>query len=236
MSDTHYSELRASIRRLKLAVLGLSGVVVVLVAGGFSEPQDAILRARGIVIEDSAGRARILIGAPAPDVPERLRSNKEKWQEAFSWLYPDGDVSPLERLDNDTVGMLVIDENGQDRVAIGGPVPDPLNGRRIGPAYGLSIHDEDGIERAGFGHMKDTAKGLDRVGLGLDGRDGEGVIILVDGDGTAGIVANDNKHGKRMFTGVVPAPSIVSPNATERRIGTIVTTDDGSESFRPATD
>lgn len=236
MTSTELSDLKRSTRRLKLAVLGLSGGFAVLVAGGFAPPDDGIIHARGIIIEDSAGRARIVLGAPAPEVPERLRTNRDKWQNAFSWLYSDGDISPMKGLRNDVFGLLVLDENGQDRVAIGGPIPDPLNGRRIGEAYGLSFHDHDGIERGGFGLLKNEETGLDRVGLGLDGRDGEGVIILVDGDGTAGLVANDNKQGKRMFTGVVPAGSIVSPKGTERRIGTVLTTQDGDETFRSATE
>lgn len=228
------ASLQKSVRHLRLAVVAMGCVLIAVVATGFSSPDDRIVRARGIVIEDSQGRARIVIGAPAPDVPERLRTNKDKWQETFAWLYPQGDIAPLAGLNNDVFGMLVLDEKGQDRVAIGAPVPDPLNGRRIGPAYGISFHDDDGIERGGFGHLKDKAKGLDRVGIGLDGRDGEGVIILVDGDGTAGLVANDNKQGKRLFTGVAPAGSIVSPQSTERRMGTIVTNEDGSESIEPA--
>ncbi|QIG54077.1 hypothetical protein G6N82_07840 [Altererythrobacter sp. BO-6] len=236
MTAAETKKLQASVRNLKLAVIALACMLTVLLAGGFAAPQDDVIRTKGIVIEDSEGRARILIGAPAPTVAERLRTDPARHKDAFAWLYPDGDVTPASRLNNDTFGILILDEKGHDRVALGAPVPDPLNGRRIGPAYGLSVHDDDGIERAGFGQIKDKAKGLDRVAIGLDGWDGEGVIILVDADGTAGLVANDNKQGKRMFTGVIPAKSIVSQEATERRMGTLLTTQDGDETYRPATE
>lgn len=236
MESEEIASLRASVRRLKLAMVTMSGAFIFILTTGLVAPQDSLIRTRGIVIEDSQGRARILIGAPAPEVDERLRPNLARQQEAFGWIYSDEDMQPARRLNNETFGILVLDENGHDRVAIGAPVPDPLNGRWIGPAYGLSVHDDDGVERAGLAHIKDKAKGLDRVAIGLDGRDGEGAMLIVDRDGTAGVLANDNQQGKRLFTGVIPAGSIVSPGSTQRRMGTVVTAQDGSESFRPAAD
>lgn len=236
MESEEIASLRASVRRLKLAMMAMSGGFIFILTTGLAAPQDSLIRTKGIIIEDSEGRARILIGAPAPDVEERLRTNPARQQDAFGWIYPEKELQPAHRLNNDTFGMIVLDENGHDRVALGAPVPDPLNGIRIGPAYGLSIHDDDGIERAGVGHIKDKTKGLDRVAIGIDGRDGEGAMLIVDRDGTAGVLANDNQQGKRLFTGVIPAGSIVSPGSTQRRMGTVVTAQDGSESFRPAAD
>lgn len=236
MENEELANLRASVRRLKLAMMAMAGGFIFIMTTGLAAPQDTMIRTQGIIIEDSEGRARIMIGAPAPDVEERLRTNPARQQDAFGWIYPEKHLQPAHRLNNDTFGMIVLDENGHDRVALGAPVPDPLNGIRIGPAYGLSIHDEDGVERAGVGHIKDKAKGLDRVAIGLDGRDGEGAMLIVDGDGTAGVLANDNQQGKRLFTGVIPAGSIVSPGSKQRRMGTLVTAQDGGESFRPAAD
>ncbi|MGQ7830545.1 hypothetical protein [Altererythrobacter sp. Z27] len=224
MTIAETSQLQASVRNLKLAVTVLACLLIVLLAAGFAAPQDEVIRTKGIVIEDSEGRARILIGAPAPTVAERLRTNLEKRNESFSWLYRGGDTSPMAGLDNDVFGMLVIDENGHDRVAVGGPVPDPLNGVRIGNQYGITFADVNGLERGGFGLIKNKEGKLDRVVMGMDSKLGEGAGILVDSDGSSGLFVNDQKVDKRLFSGVAPAGSMITPNSTERRLGTVVVT------------
>lgn len=236
MTHQQMLELQLAVRRLRVAVMVLAAALAFLLFTGFAAPGRDVIRTRGIVVEDSEGRARILIGAPAPTVAERLRTNVTRHREVFGWMYPNADVSPVQNLQNKSFGILILDDKGHDRVALGAPVPDPLNGRRIGPAYGLSVHDDDGIERAGLGHIKDRASGLDRVALGMDGRDGEGVIALVDSDGTAGLVVNDNIEGQRMFAGVSPAGGIVAPSSQKRRMGTIVTRQDGTETYRSASE
>ena len=51
-----------------------------------------ILRAKGLIIEDGDGRARILLGAPFPKVPERSRQ------------------------DAPTTSMIFLDQEGHDRL------------------------------------------------------------------------------------------------------------------------
>lgn len=67
--------------------------------GGCTD-SDAVLRIRGLVIEDASGHDRILIGAPVPGVNGRKRQD-------------------------DTVGVIVLGENGNDRVVLGAPLPAP---------------------------------------------------------------------------------------------------------------
>jgi hypothetical protein len=56
---------------------------------------DGILHARGLIIEDANGRARILLGAPFPETHDRLRQDVR------------------------TEAMIFLDDHGHDRVSLG---------------------------------------------------------------------------------------------------------------------
>ena len=82
-------------------------------------------------------------------------------------------------------GVVVVDEQGRERIFIGAPVPDPKEGRRIAPSTGLAINDTAGVERAAWGLFPDG-----RVVLGLDAPPGKGddrnrerVTLVADADG-----------------------------------------------------
>jgi len=113
-----------------------------------------VLRVKGLIIEDSAGRERILIGAPVPTVQGRKRQDN-------------------------TVGVVVIGENGADRLALGTPVPAPqiqgAVGQRIGNATGFVMNDENGDERGGFGVLDNDG----RATFGLDYPGGRGEAITM---------------------------------------------------------
>jgi hypothetical protein len=51
-------------------------------------------------------------------------------------------------------GLVVVDENGMERVRIGAPLPDPpflgKRGQRQGPVSGILLMDADGTERSGY--------------------------------------------------------------------------------------
>lgn len=140
------------------SVLALCGAA--LVGQVRADGTDGVLRARGLVIEDEAGRPRILIGAPAPRTAARNRTD-------------------------DLVGLVYLDENGADRLTLGA-YPDPMTSegtapRRVGGA-GLLIHDREGIERGGYGVLDD-----DTALLTLDWpRTGEGAVISA-GEQFAGV-------------------------------------------------
>jgi hypothetical protein len=65
-----------------------------------------LVRVRGLVVEDAAGRERILIGAPVPAVKGRKRRD-------------------------DSVGFIVLGENGADRVTLTAPMPEPQSGESL---------------------------------------------------------------------------------------------------------
>lgn len=100
----------------------------------FGSPDAAeILRVKGLIIEDSQDRPRIIMGAPAPEVVGRKRKDE-------------------------LVGIAYLDENGFDRLTFG-QEPDPMSvggikPRRIG-GVGVLIHDKEGIERGGYGVLDD---------------------------------------------------------------------------------
>ncbi len=60
---------------------------------------DGILHARGLVITDNNGRARVVMGAPLPDTKERLRK------------------------DSAYAAMVFLDEQGHDRISLGQDFP-----------------------------------------------------------------------------------------------------------------
>jgi hypothetical protein len=164
-----------------------------------AEPQ--VLRARGLVLVDDQGRERILIGAPIPSASHRVRTDDARVREAWAGRYPDPDeyMKYYAGYDNSTNGMLILDENGFDRVAVGSPTPDPNIGRRLGPSTGIVINDAQGFERSGYGLL--TVNGSDRVVLGLDSNRGtEGLVLSLHDE--SGYVGMDVASGSdRIFVG-----------------------------------
>jgi hypothetical protein len=190
-----------SLRRL-LAVATVVGATAVL--GAFTPASRDVIRTRGIVIVDERGRERILIGAPIPAATNRLRTNVSRVERAWASRFPD----PKQYMRwyagyrHSMHGMLVLDENGQDRLAIGDSTPDPNIGKRIGTGPGVIINDADGFERTGYGML--TVAGRDRVVLGLDGKDGdEAVVLSVHDDGPAGLSVRGSNR-RSIFLGTSP--------------------------------
>lgn len=192
--------LRRAVRRLHL-VVGLLGVVVVALAVRALRPTTPdVIRTRGLVVEDASGRARILIGAPIPVVAERVRTDTAKARAAWGeQMGGDRYMGYYASYRHSTHGMLVLDERGFDRLAIGDSTPDPNIGNRLGPATGIQINDAMGFERSGYGLLR--VDGLYRVVLGLDGSDGrEGVALSLFDQGPAGLWAY-GPGGESYFAG-----------------------------------
>ena len=169
--------------------------------------EDQVLRARGLIIVDEAGRERILIGAPIPDAENRVRTDmlrvEDIWGPRFPRAYID-EYYPTYR--HRMHGMLVLDENGFDRIAVGDSVPDPNIGQRIGPASGLLINDGEGFERSGYGLL--DVDGVYRVVLGLDGDDGrEGVVLSLHDGGPRGLTISGDAS---IFLGAAPESTYVA--------------------------
>src|SRR6476646_3423745 len=124
--------LQQQIRNLKIVTAFMGTALVVLVIAAFQQAPSSVIRARGIIIEDQAGRERILIGAPIPAAKNRVRTDTARVAQLWAGRFP----SPAQYMEyykgyrHTMDGMLVLDENGVDRVAIGDSVPDPNIGRR----------------------------------------------------------------------------------------------------------
>lgn len=130
-----------------------------------SNSNEKIIRVRGIVIEDSNGVPRLLLGAP-------VSNHGRKRQDAVT-------------------GLVLLGEDGTDRLTIGSADYDQVNGtlqHRLAKGIGVLLNDANGNERGGFGYLD---KG--RVTLGLDRAHGEegAFLTVTDEDGFAGMVVKD---------------------------------------------
>ena len=88
--STKTERLTRAVRWLQAyAALMTIPLVVLLVRSDTAT--DGVLRARGLIIEDDAGRERILIGAPIPQAANRFRTDearvREVWGPRFSEEY-----------------------------------------------------------------------------------------------------------------------------------------------------
>lgn len=172
--------------RTYAAVLSLAFVVGILIAAQRPAQVPEVLRVRGVIVEDSEGRERILIGAPIPEVASRVRTDTARVRRLWGPRFPPEYMGYYQGYRHDMTGILVLDTLGFDRLAVGQDVPDPNIGRRVGRSTGLVVNDSLGFERTGYGLL--TVKGRDRVVLGLDGDDGEALALMVDDEGRAGIM------------------------------------------------
>lgn len=231
--DSDHDQLRRltrQVRSLRLYCVTLTILIVVGLVVGFASQarKPDVLRLKGIIIEDDQGRERILIGAPIPHSDHRVRTDFDKAVNQWGKLFPNMDW--YKKLNHSTYGMLILDENGIDRVGIGSPSPDPSIGRRIGPSHGIVINDEQGFERSGYGYIPGHS-----VGLGLDHRSGEGLNLLIMEDGTNGILIRDKGGSPSSFIGHAPANSFLS-KATVPLQGLSLTAKDGARAvFNAAT-
>jgi hypothetical protein len=128
-------------------------IAVWLSAGFRSHPVLAqasaqVVKTRGLIIEDDQGRARILMGAPFPDVPGRMRQDPR------------------------TSSILFLDQEGHDRLTLGEELEPQIDGKvpvgihRIASGFGVVIHDGQGNERGAYGWLSNgrALLTLDRPG------------------------------------------------------------------------
>ena len=89
-----------------------------------------------------------------------------------------------------TRGLVIVDEQGRERIIMGAPVPDPPKiGKRINPAHGMIILDDKGYERWGVGIMDNTGQ----MAMGFDApvdpanptKNPERLHFIADGKGGA---------------------------------------------------
>ncbi len=96
-----------------------------------------------------------------------------------------GEVAPVIK----TRSLIIVDDKGRERVIMGAPVPDPpIEGRkRINPAHGMIILDQQGYERFGVGLMDNgqMAMGFDALPGKGDDRNRERLHFVADPEGGA---------------------------------------------------
>lgn len=207
--EERIKQVENKLRVQKIYTILVTGFLAVFMLLSFKPGQETdILRTQGIIIVDSLGRERILIGAPIPYTENRVRTNMDKAVAAWAEGYGTENFKAYySKLDHSANGMIILDENGFDRVAIGNTVPDPNIGSRIGSATGILLNDERGEERSGYNVL--NVKGQNRVSLGLDRDNGtEGIVLGVLEDGTAGVFASNKK--KTLFLGTAPESSFAT--------------------------
>jgi hypothetical protein len=134
---------------LQLAVLCGLCCVLMQQRGVEAASGSRVLRAKGLIIEDAQGRARVLLGSPLPAASERIRQ------------------------DASTTSMVFLDEQGHDRLTLGEEPEPQIAGKvsprmhRIAPGFGVVIHDSNGDERGTYGWLGNGRAliTLDRPGL-----------------------------------------------------------------------
>jgi hypothetical protein len=168
---TEMEHLRNRLLILEGRLRSVSVVCAVLILLGITAavlPRADVLRARGLVIVDSTGRERIVIGAPIRDA-----STDPKLAQ--------------------TVGMVVLDSAGHLHVSLGANNPlvfaDGRTGTRIATDAGMTIYDpRNGGERGGIGVFADG-----RANVCLDwGRKGKeaACMSVAPGDQYAAVLLN----------------------------------------------
>ena len=191
---TELDRIKVRNRILEIAMgLSLMVIAVTLFTSTIYEKTPEVIRVKGIIVEDKEGTERILIGAPIPFAENRMRTDttriRDTWGKRMGKKYMDW----YKEYAHHTNGMLILDKNGWDKVIVGDPVPDPIIGNRIGPATGITINDDQGLERSGYGTLK--VDGKLRVVLGLDHGNGtEGAALSVLPDGSVGLYLDSDEN------------------------------------------
>ena len=134
---------------------------------------DDLLRARGIVVTDAAGKPRLVLGAPMAEVSDDARLAE-------------------------SVGLVVLDAEGRLNVALGANTPlvyrDGSTGKRVETDAGFVIYDpRSGGERGGLGAFAD---GRANFCLDYEG-DKEAVCMTVaPGDAWTAVMLNGTPKEK----------------------------------------
>jgi hypothetical protein len=205
-------QLNQQRKRLQQLIVLFSSIILAvssLFLFSFTAKQDdKVLRVKGIVIVDDEGRERILIGAPLPAAKNRVRTDTTRVRALWAGHFPNPNqyMKWYSGYNHQSNGILILDEQGFDKVCLGDGVPDANIGPRIGKQTGLVFCDGEGSERGGLGII-DVGNKKNRVVLALDGDNGmdaTGISVLEDGE--TGFFAGGPK-GYNMFIGSAPAGS-----------------------------
>lgn len=190
--NTELKQLKTQINWMRWYIFISSAGILIFLISAFTRPEQkfGIIRAKGIVIEDSTGRDRILIGSPVPFSKHRVRTDtnlvRKYWAPQFE-EQADQYMKWYNDYYNGAEGIVVMNENGFDRVLLGDKLADPNTGKRMFQSAGILWNDKEGWELGGAG-VNTTKDGKSRSVMGVDDRDGEAVHIIALEDGTKGLV------------------------------------------------
>lgn len=181
--------------RLKRLTFGFFIVTLVaLVSLGFAQNNTfGVIRVKGIVVEDDRGRDRILIGSPIPYSKDRVRTDTAKVRKYWGKSYEEMENQYMgwyKKYKHSTDGIVVMNEDGFDRVLVGDDLADPNIGQRMFQMAGILWNDKQGWELGGAG-VNTLKNGKARSVMGVDSEEGEAVHLMALEDGTKGIVIND---------------------------------------------
>ena len=199
--QTEIDLLMKKVKTLEIGLFSIITILCILLFFSFRTRVDNfnIIRAKGIIIEDSAGRDRILLGAPVPSSPHRVRTDTALVRKHWANTYKDPDqfMKWYKEYYHGAVGMVVMNEDGFDRVQLGDKLSDPNSGKRLFEPAGITWNDHDGWELGGAG-VNTTAEGKSRSVIGVDDSNGEAVHIIALEDGTKGIIIG-GENGRLMI-------------------------------------
>jgi hypothetical protein len=185
-------QLKKQIQWMRWYIIGCTTVLLLYTLVAFTTPEKkfGIIRAKGIVIEDSSGRDRILIGSPIPHSPDRVRTDTNLVKKYWAKNFDDNAQQYMEwykQYKHGAEGIVIMNENGFDRVLLGDKLADPNTGKRMFEPAGILWNDKEGWELGGAG-VNTTKDGKARSVMGVDDKDGEAVHLIALEDGTKGIV------------------------------------------------
>ncbi|HVK97161.1 MAG TPA: hypothetical protein VM368_05055 [Flavisolibacter sp.] len=180
-------KIRHQLKWLKLYACSSSVILLVIITLSFKNNKHDIIRTKGIIIEDSVGRDRILIGTPIPLSANRVRTDTSKVRKHWSSrLGGEKYMEQYKSYEHSASGIAFLNESGFDKLILDEKTPDPNTGRRIVDAAGFTWNDDEGFERGGLGISK-TKDGQYRVVLGIDDpKVGEALHMFILEDGTKG--------------------------------------------------
>lgn len=196
------SLLRKQIQQLRILVGLMCLGFVSLIIYSFRLPADKfeIIRAKGIIIEDRQGRDRILLGAPIPASTDRVRTDSNLVRKHWAKNFGDQNqyMKWYSEYYNSSIGMVVMNEDGFDRVLVGDRLADPNTGKRMFDAAGILWNDKEGWEKGGAGVNTSKDGTTSHSVMGVDDSDGEAVHIIALEDGTKGLVIG-GENGRLMI-------------------------------------
>lgn len=120
LTTLRIDKLEKSVKTWRAVSIASLACIIATASLGFKNP-NSIIRTQGLIIVDTDGKERILLGGPVPETTSRKNPDQE-------------------------TGIVILDQMGQERLAIGQSKPDYRE-----ESYGLLMYEKTGQERGGMG-------------------------------------------------------------------------------------